>query len=417
MEKSARPDHGIKEIQWRAEPAQTFLPRITPLLPRLQAAPPLDISFTDVLGIPIYLTVRAADLHSIPFHNLKEWGQLDFFYTHQGKGLTPEQSQVSCLMETIERYSAGRQPDQSRIRVAAYAELGREAVNPASFFLPPGIEFTPEKTLTWYEGLDLIQNKTILVPVDLALINLPDSAFPFEGFQTRRLGFFLSNGLSAGANLREALVSGICEVVERDAQDRVIKGLPPRPTELDLKEDPHFSHWVKVFEDRRLTLRAFFLKHKPGLYTAFAVSWDPYCRLLAIGSAGAPALGFALQQAMLEVAQQRAFTFFKQWKTSRPYVPIVRYIQDRFPPERYRPSVPETFWTEQGDGPVSLAEAGPDYSWDLEDIVAALSPEHQVMGLDLSCPEIGVPVVRVMISGLKNGYLDWRTCLGFTDDG
>jgi len=417
MKKTAPFDHGIQEIQWRAEPARSLLPRLTPLLPRLQAAPPLDISFTDVLGIPIYLTVRSADLHSIPFHNLKEWGQLDFFYTHQGKGLSHAQSQVSCLMETIERYSAGRPPEQERLRVAAYSELGRKALNPAAFFLPPGVVFDPEKPLTWSEGRDLIQNKTVLAPIDLAFINLPDSALPFEGFQTRRLGFFLSNGLSAGANLKEALASGICEVVERDAQYRVIKGLPPRPIELKIKDDPHFSQWVKVFEDRRLTLRAFFLNHQPGLYTAFAASWDPYCRLLVIGSAGAPALRFALQQAMLEVAQQRAFTFFKQWKTSRPYVPIVRYIQDRIPPESYRTSIPKDFWTEQVDGSVSLAEAGPDYSWRLEDIVAALSKEHQVVGLDLTCPKIGVPVVRVMISGLKNGYFDWRTCLGFTDDG
>ena len=407
--------HSIREIQWRKESAKSLLPRIEPLLSRIHATPPFDISFVDVLGIPIYLTVRSIDLHSTPFDQLMEWGQLDFSYTHHGKGLTHEQSRVSCVMETLERHCASYHQLETHPTTASYDQLGQDALNPASFFLAPGVKFTPDKPLTWYEGMDLIRNETVLVPIDFTFINIPDSAFPFEGFKTKRLGFFVSNGLSAGTSIKEALMSGICEVVERDAQYRVIHGIPPLPTELTIENDPHFSPWLELFKKRDLDLRVFFLNHKPGFYTAFAASWDHYCRLLVMGSACAPQLRFAMQQAILEVAQQRAFTFFKKWKTRWQHFPIVRYIGERIRPERYGTSIPPTFWTENCNGPVDLSEAGQDSPWDLENLVASLSDEHRVVGIDLTDPDLGIPVVRVLISGLQNGYFDYQQALSFMD--
>jgi ribosomal protein S12 methylthiotransferase accessory factor YcaO len=192
--------------------------------------------------------------------------------------------------------------------------------------------------------------------------------------------------------------------------------MPPPPTELTIKHDPVFSAWLELFEKRDLSLRVFFLNHRPGFYTAFAASWDQYCRLLALGSASAPQLRFALQQAILEVAQQRAFTFFKDLKTRWHYFPIVRYIRDRIPPERYRASIPASFWTENCDGPIDISEAGEDFPWDLEGLLSSLTDEHRVVGLDLTNPDLGIPVVRVLISGLQNGYFDYQQALWFIEE-
>ena len=135
-----------------------------------------------------------------------------------------------------------------------------------------------------------------------------------------------------------------------------------------------------------------------------------------MGSACAPELRFALQQALLEVAQQRAFMFFKNWKTLWRYFPIIRYIRERIPPERYRTSVPASFWTEHYNGPVKVSEAGEEFPWDLETLVASLSGEHRVVGLDLTNPTLGIPVVRVLITGLQNGYFDYQQALWFVDE-
>ena len=140
--------HDIREIQWRGESAKSLLPRIEALLPRIHVTPPFDISFVDVLGIPIYIAVRSNDIHSTPFDDLMERGQLDFFYTHHGKGVTHEQSRVSCVMETIERHCASYHQLETQPTAASYDQLGQDALNPASFFLAPGVEFTPDKPVT-----------------------------------------------------------------------------------------------------------------------------------------------------------------------------------------------------------------------------------------------------------------------------
>jgi ribosomal protein S12 methylthiotransferase accessory factor YcaO len=188
------------------------------------------------------------------------------------------------------------------------------------------------------------------------------------------------------------------------------------PTELDISGDADFAAWLELFASRDLNLRVFCLNHKLGFYTVFATCWDPYCRIMVLGSACAPQLRFALQQALLEVAQQRAFTFFKHWKTHWEYFPIVRYINEKIPPERYRTSVPADYWTERCRGPVALADAGEDFVWDLDSLVAALSGAHRVVGLDLTNPDIGIPVVRVLISGMQNAYPDYQPVLGFLED-
>ena len=400
-------------MEWRKEPVEVTLAKVEPLLAHINAIPPVDISFTDILGIPVHLTIRTSNINAVKFRDLKEWGQLDLSYTHSGKGLTPEHSRLSCIMEAIERYSAGCHSLKDRVKIATYEELGQEALDPRAFFRPPGVEFSPEQPLTWYRGIDLIKNEMISVPVDFILLDIPDSAYPFAGFETKRLGFFFSNGLSAGANLEEALISGICEVVERDAQYRIVNEIEPLPTELILKGDPDFDFWQALFERNQLTLRAFFMCHVRGFYSAIVTSWDHYCRTLVIGTASDPELRVALHRAILELIQQRSFMFFKKWKTHREYFPIVRYIHDRVHPESYETLVPESFWTERCPGPVTVRDAGGIHSRDLSSLLEALSPEHQVIGFDLTHPKLGVPVVRVLISGMKNGYLHYNPAISF----
>jgi ribosomal protein S12 methylthiotransferase accessory factor len=403
----------VNSLEQGKESAETVLTKVEPLLSRIHATPPIDISFTDILGIPVHLTIRTSALNSVDFQNLKEWGHLNFSHIHSGKGLSHEQSRLSCIMEAIERYSASYHPLADRIKIAAYEDLGREAIDPRMFFIPPGIEFSPHQTLIWYQGIDLIKHELVSIPIDFILMDIPDSAYPFAGFETKRLGFFFSNGLAAGSSLEEALVSGICEVVERDAQYAIANGIEPLPTELVLKNDPDFGSWLALFEHNNLTLRAFFSCRIKGFYTAVVTSWDYHCRVLVMGTASDPDLRVALHKAIMELVQQRSFTFFREWKTRREYFPIVRYIRDRVPPESYETSVPESFWTERCSGPVAIKDAGEKYSRNLSSLLDTLSPGHRVTGFDLTHPKINVPVVRVLISGMKNGYLNYQPVISF----
>jgi len=65
--------------------------------------------------------------------------------------------------------------------------------------------------------------------------------------------------------------------------------------------------------------------------------------------------------------------------------------------------VPAGHWILQAGDPTPLAGIPPLPSG-LESLVHALTPDHQVLAFDLTHPDLKIPVVRVIVSGLKNGY-------------
>jgi len=403
----------VAALEARDDTAEQTLSRVEPLLSQIRATPPFDISFADSLGLPVHLTVRTSDLRDVPFHTLREWGSFDLTCTHAGKGLTPEQSRLSCIMEAIERYSASYHDIEGRTTVGAYHDIEASAIDPRDFCLPPGVDFSPNRELVWYRGDNLFTRQTVCLPIDFVLMDIPDSAYPFAGFESKRLGFFFSNGLAAGTRIEEALVSGICEVVERDAQYRVAHRMEPLPTELDLGGEKDFIPWLRLFDEHRLSLRAFFLQNVKGFYSVIVTSWDDYCRVLVTGTAADTNIHRATHSAIMELVQQRAFMFFSSWKTHREYFPIVRYIRERVHPNSYEPSPPPTFWTEQCHEPVCMGDCREAIPRNTSRILEALERDHQVIGLDLTHPAVGIPVARVVISGLRNGYLDYQPTLSF----
>ncbi len=391
---------------------EEMLSRVEPLLPRIHASLPFDISFTDTLGIPVHLILRLPEMQPARFAPLKEWGEMEFFSIEKGKGATPEQSRLSCIMEAVERYSGAYYPLDGRTVEASFAELGDQAVDPREFFIPDGVSFAPDKRLIWFRGRDLISRAEVLVPLEFVLIDFPDSAYPFDGFNSTRMGFFVSNGLSAGRSLDDAISAGICEVVERDAQYRLAHQMQPGPRAIDIRGDTHFEALQRLFEENGLGLKSFYCADVPGIYTAFATSFDPYCRMLFQGSAASTDIRIALHRAILELAQQRAWVFFYHYRTHCRYVPIIRYIREKIHPASLADEVPSGHWTRQGGDPVPLAEIPPSPPG-LENLVNALTPAHRILAFDLTHPDLQIPVVRVIVSGLQNGYFDYRSVTTF----
>jgi YcaO-like protein with predicted kinase domain len=402
----------VPELPSHRSSVDEMLRLVEPLLPRIHASLPFDISFTDTLGIPVHVILRLPEMQRARFEPLKEWGEMDFVFIEKGKGATPERSRLSCMMEALERYSGAYFPLAGRTVEASFDELGDNAVDPREFFLPEGIGFSPERRLTWFRGRDLINGEEMLVPLEFVLTDFPDSAYPFEGFQSPRMGFFVSNGLSAAQNLDDALSAGICEVVERDAQYRIAHEMEPWPRSVDIRGDIHFETLERLFIEAGLDLKTFYCDDAPGVYTAFAASFDPYCRMLFQGSAASTDIRIALHQAILEVAQQRAWVFFYHYRTHCRYLPIVRYIREKIHPASLAQEVPAGHWILQAGDPTPLAGIPPLPSG-LESLVHALTPDHQVLAFDLTHPDLKIPVVRVIVSGLKNGYFDYKTVTTF----
>ena len=137
-----------------------------------------------------------------------------------GKGATEEDAKAAAIGEAIERYCASHL-DPERISVARCDELTSAHISPAQCVLysdeqyrRPGWPYHPwdrSNSVSWVEGVELPGGTPVLVPAGLTY--LVHSAPRAEDNFT----VATSNGLAAGATRANAVLSALCEVMERDA--------------------------------------------------------------------------------------------------------------------------------------------------------------------------------------------------------
>jgi ribosomal protein S12 methylthiotransferase accessory factor len=129
---------------------------------------------------------------------------------------------AKAMGEAVERYCSAIY-DPETFHFAAYRDLTRAAVHPSllsmyradQFHWPefPWQPFTVETPVHWTRGISLVTGKEVLLPA--AAVYVP---FHFRG-QTRSAFIIqpISTGLACGSSFTEAALSGLCEVLERDA--------------------------------------------------------------------------------------------------------------------------------------------------------------------------------------------------------
>lgn len=146
--------------------------------------------------------------------------------TGTGAATTKESAIISTIGEHLERYSASLVDLDRVITNKSYRELVRKGYN----VLSPTIDlnlyadfqyahplfkktnimpFTEDVEVAWVEGIDLVTNKAILVPLDFVSLTMLK--------QNNQLEVPTSSGLACGRSREEAILSGIFEFVERDA--------------------------------------------------------------------------------------------------------------------------------------------------------------------------------------------------------
>jgi ribosomal protein S12 methylthiotransferase accessory factor len=136
-----------------------------------------------------------------------------------------ERARRSAIGEAVERYCGNLVP-VAGLRRASYSELVRQgevAVDPMSLALysdaqyaEPGfpfVRFTRELEVQWKAGVRLADGRPCWVPASLAYINY------FNGRQAAepRTNFVMYSGIAAGESREQAELSGLLEVIERDA--------------------------------------------------------------------------------------------------------------------------------------------------------------------------------------------------------
>ncbi len=146
-----------------------------------------------------------------------------------GKGVTPLHARASALCEALERRSGSYHGDELRLR-ASYEELGGRAVHPDSCQLYHERQFRdraewnrthapaqhvcepfdPSVPIDWTPMWSLTHHRHRLVPSGMLYYGTPPECG--RGFVRAD-----SNGNAAGGTLEDALVQGFLELVERDS--------------------------------------------------------------------------------------------------------------------------------------------------------------------------------------------------------
>ena len=144
-----------------------------------------------------------------------------------GKGMTDVQARASALGEALERHSGVHAGDEPRI-TASLAELGEDAIHPNDCMLysdrqyvereawnAPRIAFQmvperldPAESLEWTPVWSLTEQRHKYLPTSML----------FFGHRAaeRRVAWADSNGNAAGTSLEDAVLQGFYELVERD---------------------------------------------------------------------------------------------------------------------------------------------------------------------------------------------------------
>jgi ribosomal protein S12 methylthiotransferase accessory factor len=132
--------------------------------------------------------------------------------TH-GKGVTPIAAKAAALMSAVERHHAERVASPLRLSSAVELSAEQRILDPERV---PGAApaCSPKEPILWAEGRSL-NGDVIWVPFGLVHLDLRRPAT--LGSDHFAVG---AGGLGSGNTLEEAIVHGVCEVVERDASER-----------------------------------------------------------------------------------------------------------------------------------------------------------------------------------------------------
>lgn len=405
------------KVSSRMKSVQETLNTILPVSSNIGITRLADITDMDILGIPNFSAV-------LP-------GTEDYIWVYSGKGATKLDAKASALMESIERYCSLPSGNQKKMIQGSYEEVSKvsKTLHPSNVVEPMLIEYNEDMIMDFLPGYDLINNEQILVPTPLTLFRYsakPPAVNPFAYHHT--------NGLASGNVLEEAICHSLCEVIERDATSlaelhasalpyntlrTMTKYLSDNGMDIDPINSTEFvdddtkysdvdisniafepvSNLVKKFNDSNISLMIKDITSPIGIptFNASSIEWitENY-GYLAEGHGTHPDARIALLRAITEVSQTRAANIqgarddlrkisygnsnsdekktwqFMKSKNSIPFSEIKSYVND-------------------------------DILDDIKLILSRLRSNglNQAIVVDLTNPQIKIPVVRTIVPGLE----------------
>ncbi|WP_437549657.1 YcaO-like family protein [Sorangium sp. So ce367] len=401
-------DHGGRTAlqtrdPWRFPPS----PKIDPLVDRVTTADDAERRVSAIATrVPI---TRVSDLSPLDRLRLPVFAAVTplarDLTTHLGKGRDATSARVSALMEAVERVSAESIPESLTLRASfrdLEGSLSPPALDPALFDLPDDTLYSAERAITWVAGRELRSETGVLLAADLAV------SPPTDGL----LRDVDTNGLASGSTVIEAVIHALCEVIERDAQAQVeffaLFGAPEAPppplAQIDPTTLPDSARgWLDALAAHDLHMVVHDITNDIGVATFWAVLTDsrfPTADGVATrtfsGAGTAPRAEVALLRAITEAVQSRVGVIHGA-RDAWNFLPAGRRAESRTIRLRQLLSMK---WRPFSAVP---SFASTDLRDDLAFLLSRLADAgiERVIAVDLTRPDIGIPVVRVRVPGLS----------------
>ena len=331
-----------------------------------------------------------------------------------GKGISEIEAKAVCLCEAIERYSGVYQGYETRKR-ARYLELGEKAIHPASVllfsdhqyeireqwnknrhkfhFIPSPFDET--QLIDWSPLWSLTENDWKWLPTAFCYYGYPRETGIFEFCRAD------SNGCAAGNTKTEAIISGFLELVERDSVALWWYSRLKRPEiEMDSFQHPYISQLKGYYAGVGRKIWAIDLTIDLEVSVFAAISSNASGEEIIFGFGANVNPTSALLSALLEMNQ--GYNIFK-WKEGKMMDPPrnewIRFATlENQPYLLPDPNLPKkqlkdyAYWDflKNGDEELSICQS------------IAVRHEFEVLVLDQTRSHIGMPVVRVVVPGLRH---------------
>jgi ribosomal protein S12 methylthiotransferase accessory factor len=350
-----------------------------------------DVTGLDRIGIPVFMAIRP---------NARSLA------VSQGKGLDSASARASAVMEAVELHHAEHVARPLLMQSFAELRTRRTVADPSQLSLVSDSLFSAHWPIPWIEGIDLVTDRSVWVPYELVHADTTVPPVPGSGCFERG-----TNGLASGNTPAEAVLHGLCEVVERDAcalwEHRSPADQAATRIDLGTVDAPAVTGLIERFSVTGVPVEVWDVTGDIGIPAFRAMIFDEasdpllYPMGAALGAGCHPDRDVALCRALTEAAQSRLTAIAgsrddlaradygaDQVEKAMAYHRLVRADGAGRADARSIPSLSTD--TIDGDVEVVLDRLG----------TAGL---RQAIVVDLSDPEGDVPisVVRVIVPGLE----------------
>ena len=399
------PETTLKQLQAHISP-------ITGLVPELKALTDDGVSHVYDAG------------NHFGFTNINgDWRQFQAVIQNRavGKGVTKLQSQISGLAEALERYSSWYDGTEFH-RIERYVDLGDDAIHPYDCMnysqrqyqnrlefnaqhrnsMSPKIPlpFDEEQALSWTPLWSLTENVWKYLPSALCYI-----AYPQKRGQEYCVGD--SNGNAAGTSLEDAILQGFFELVERDCVGIWWHNRLSRPSvQLEGTDDAYISSLRQVYKGNGREFWALDLTNDLGIpcFAAISKRIDERPEYYIAGFGAHINAHIALMRAITEMNQSLHIVqgIIKNKDDSVPVDKTNTLLYAEIKQQNYL--CPDVTQTEKNIN----TYVTPMFDDLRENILYCLDilkdKNLEMMVLDMNRADVGLPVVKVVVPGLRHHW-------------